>query len=921
MTSTASTPTFGCAFCDKKGLPILPVRYAVARADQGNAPTLPPSFGAGIKDIALPAETARYALRLLRAGYLYTYHERRKEWRGYVVNSQGFLWEFDIHAKAPPAVNEKTFNEACKAKNDQYLARCIAVKDAAIATQLWLGFSDVAWTPAVLAKHASPDYRRAHMQCIDMAAWREGGAQPHMASFEALPHIAEYATDTATLRKEARDYIKPYLPEPYTHPEDLILRPENASRATAWSMLSPMVRELAASAVGKAPTFIQNPPAWAFSPQRFTPLRDEAEGLTRWGRAAAQPWRPAIVGLPDPAGLAMELNGLAIQRAVEFTEHRDRKWKYETAQLIAGVKEAMGHGAVPAMKNKLNLANAMAASLVASSEGAPFASALVTPRPSNVDAYAEQHHDDIIKDDWENNYATRIKAADWNAYLGNATTPGSYQQELDRFRSQTLAALDTAYVGWLQSPALKRYLSHNFDTQHMGSGEAYTELVGHLIAESSGRTTVFKALADMVAQDHSHPDAWLARALMLNHDPLIQQWSDTARKKATQSAFSWADVAEKAHDQFKDLIVQGAGNQLQGRYLGKVARLLYQLSGPLTLQLNQAIDQGLASAALHAHLHLTVMGAVARSGNPDMVMVELRGQWHRKDAARTMAAALAKLSGGHEAQFRSGARLALDKLPEGPAFPYHAIVLVDTGKAKQLAGLTGAARTAAVGEVLTAAPLEEILPASVGKLASLDAKTSVVQMLLTLYTLSSAYKDMVGAKPDEAITKVANFGGGVAGLSSGAAHVVGNVLKATEWGAAPLAQQFKFWDFRIAERADWFTGVGKLLGTVGGVVGGVLAILDGRDLMANHSNLAIASIGAGFTLVFLSVATLFFEITVIAAPIGLLIAIVLSVVAYLKPNAVQDWLEQSMYFGKGESKHFKAPAEQWLALRAMQEGA
>ncbi|RBC10927.1 hypothetical protein BRO02_14850, partial [Xanthomonas oryzae pv. oryzae] len=42
----------------------------------------------------------------------------------------------------------------------------------------------------------------------------------------------------------------------------------------------------------------------------------------------------------------MELNGLALQRSMEFSENPQRKWKHETAVLIDALQEAVKHGAV-----------------------------------------------------------------------------------------------------------------------------------------------------------------------------------------------------------------------------------------------------------------------------------------------------------------------------------------------------------------------------------------------------------------------------------------------------------------------------------------------------------------------------------------------------------------------------------------------
>ena len=67
MSKPAST---SCPFCEKQGLPILPLRYAVARTDfdealpHWQALDLPSGTGGGVTDIRLPDESAKYTTGL-----------------------------------------------------------------------------------------------------------------------------------------------------------------------------------------------------------------------------------------------------------------------------------------------------------------------------------------------------------------------------------------------------------------------------------------------------------------------------------------------------------------------------------------------------------------------------------------------------------------------------------------------------------------------------------------------------------------------------------------------------------------------------------------------------------------------------------------------------------------------------------------
>ena len=98
-----SMPTLsGCPLCDRQSLLIYPVRYAIAcPRGASKAPALTGHFRI---DERAPqsVSTAKYTLRALRAGYLYTYDEKRKLLRAYMVIDNGMLWRFPPGI-APPA--------------------------------------------------------------------------------------------------------------------------------------------------------------------------------------------------------------------------------------------------------------------------------------------------------------------------------------------------------------------------------------------------------------------------------------------------------------------------------------------------------------------------------------------------------------------------------------------------------------------------------------------------------------------------------------------------------------------------------------------------------------------------------------------------------------------------------------------------
>jgi hypothetical protein len=106
-----------CNYCDKKGLLIYPVRYAVASPyGAAGVPGLSGNFR--IENGPQQIGEARYTLRALRAGYLYTYDERRGWFKAYVVMPTGHLWNFPLHYRPPQGQRYPV------RKHPQYLQGC-----------------------------------------------------------------------------------------------------------------------------------------------------------------------------------------------------------------------------------------------------------------------------------------------------------------------------------------------------------------------------------------------------------------------------------------------------------------------------------------------------------------------------------------------------------------------------------------------------------------------------------------------------------------------------------------------------------------------------------------------------------------------------------------------------------------------------
>lgn len=178
------TSTTKCEFCDKRGLPILLVRDAVAPAGAGAplAPHLP---------IELGTKAAHYTKRLLRSGYVNVFDEARRRWDAYFVTSDGYLFKLLRAPGVTPIRPEKPFN--CPDDGHRAVASCITIPDPQNATKVWIGFSDVEWTDTVLKANENAAYRKRHMTEIDVKAVLKGSPAPHRPIAQVDATVAEYS--------------------------------------------------------------------------------------------------------------------------------------------------------------------------------------------------------------------------------------------------------------------------------------------------------------------------------------------------------------------------------------------------------------------------------------------------------------------------------------------------------------------------------------------------------------------------------------------------------------------------------------------------------------------------------------------------------------------------------------------------------
>lgn len=483
--------TPGCVLCDRQSLLIYPVRYAVAcPRGAAKAPALSGNFKIDSRAPQSVA-SAKYTLRALRAGYLYTYDEKRGLLRAYIVLPNGMMGRFNPGALPPPPNMVKALANGCSTQIDlPSLSRCVDVAHTPgvdEATNLWIGWSNVTWTKSLVQKVLDdPTWRKQHMQCINVPSLLAGGVV-NAGEFEASrPHIAHFAMDSQAL-KDAFDF-------------------------------------------SNTPT------------QEESKLRGLADGIAK-AMAQTPNKKGFVVAVNDPVGITNDLAELTVPSlANQFNE--EIFWKATSFQLLTRAKQGIEARASAATGLSYGISKSIADANIANAS-AGFGE----PAPDPVglfrlvrNAFKSGSLEQAAKDDARNMSdiaAAQKKAAD-DAWLEASTKvdehgkrvslldekalrsfPQEYQGALDAFKP-TWDPLVQAHASWLKCELLSDWMAGVTDTKDLRSGYAYSESCAQAIGAAAGTDACTKVLNDWLAQPRlSNTQHIYARALLFSQDELM----------------------------------------------------------------------------------------------------------------------------------------------------------------------------------------------------------------------------------------------------------------------------------------------------------------------------------------------------------------------------------------------------------------
>ena len=189
-----STPS-GCKACQRKGLPIYPLRVAAVPhtlVNTGWRPDVPQ------QEVELTGSEFKYALRTLRMGYVYVLLDKRI-WQGYQVTAKGYLRQFNPF-NMPESESVEPLSESCAQHGHDVSASFINIDDKKYS-EAWLAFSRDPWSKEVLEEYKSERRPVSRFTKISLPELKNNPASipaalvmdPQLSSMKA--NVAEFATE------------------------------------------------------------------------------------------------------------------------------------------------------------------------------------------------------------------------------------------------------------------------------------------------------------------------------------------------------------------------------------------------------------------------------------------------------------------------------------------------------------------------------------------------------------------------------------------------------------------------------------------------------------------------------------------------------------------------------------------------------
>jgi len=229
---SSSVDGVSCPYCERKGLPILPVRYAVCQRTSDNSAIeeIPPgrvaeftsvgldkalengvsvdrTIDASVKSVidrATNTQVNKYILRQLRPGYFYLFDEANElRWYAYRVTEEGLFEQFRVLYPDEGSLAEFS----CPGNPTKSLhASLVTLPSVDSSEILYYAFTEHPWSEEhIKMVGANKQWRDDNMQKVDVKRWVAGSggnaSMAHAYGVEDLEKVAEYGPGNRVVKE------------------------------------------------------------------------------------------------------------------------------------------------------------------------------------------------------------------------------------------------------------------------------------------------------------------------------------------------------------------------------------------------------------------------------------------------------------------------------------------------------------------------------------------------------------------------------------------------------------------------------------------------------------------------------------------------------------------------------------------------
>ncbi|KER69848.1 hypothetical protein HR51_20570 [Burkholderia cepacia] len=850
-------PRKGCPMCDRESLLIYPVRYAIAcPLGAAKAPALSGQFKI---DANAPQSvgSAKYTLRALRQGYLYTYDEKRKQLFAYMVLDGGVLFKFAPDITPPLAQSaERLAESSCPSGKDWAgsYGRCINVQHTPgsdEAGNFWIGWSNVLWTKdLVYNKIKDEKWRKLHMQCINVPAMVAGNATDTGEFQASQKNIAHFVMDGPAM-KDAFGFSN-RAPK-----DEIALRRKDVAKIIQGAMTESPLKKGFVIAVND-PVGMTNDLAELTVPNTNSGFDNE----TYWKFISAQ--------LLERAEASVRLNAREETRASYASSELAAQVDVDPMAMAPGGGGGAGDisGAYRIVKGWFSTGSLSKAL----DEDARQARDVPGAQRKAAD---EAWEEASTKKGADNKPVSVIDMSARDKFLNE-----EYPRKLDAFKP-FWQPLVQAHVGWLKSKLLADWMAGTHDPKDIRSGYAYSESCAQAIGTAAGTEECQKVLNDWLSGRASDTGNLYARALMFNHEQLIQ----AADAQVHGSDIQYENFMNIYKNAFEDIEKKHQGANLIDRLVFTTANtfvniLAKGLKGPAVgfVTIRLALHAGTPIKAAHI--------TPAQMRNWIVNQGEMLGLPVDSDQLSQQAAA---------ANIRK--EVVKASPPSDPAvFAYE----LDTD-AWVKAGTLDASDVKVIK-----VPGVETTRKWLGSSSPYKFNQGVATAIFQLATLTFAYKDYAGSDQF-------NRGENLLKLTGSLVSILGNIVESvSETVKAAPAHPLSAYLMKQWAGAEGWAETGARVGrTIGAVAGIVLA---GYDLLKNmpeayankEKGLARLYAIGGVLGIYISLSPFFSVLPAVIVAwlppfwIVFVAAIIVGIlIAHFKAAAIKDWISRCR-FSKGE---------------------